>query len=81
MFCVEILALIASTWLYFLGSHFYHLDYVLCAARMALINDLVQISWLRSVGQTWDGGLQFRMPEPPVLEASIPTLQHLYAEM
>lgn len=31
------------------------------------------------MGQTWYGGLQFRKPDPPVLEASIPTLQHLYA--
>ena len=34
---------------------------------------------LRLVGRTWYGGLQFRTPEPLVLEASIPTLQHLYA--
>ncbi|KAI0451324.1 hypothetical protein F5B21DRAFT_487583 [Xylaria acuta] len=31
------------------------------------------------MGQTWYRGLQFQILQPPVLDASIPTLQRLYA--
>lgn len=49
---------------------------------MASFNDLVQDSWGKGhvkIPFWWANMVQFQMPEPPVLEASIPILQHLYA--